>query len=184
MSELLKEARRKILMMIGLGTLEKINDSTPIQKVQTAMLEDEVHTDYDRMQEYGFTSVPLPGCQAVVACVGGARDNGVIIATEDRRYRPKDLAEGEVVLYDTHGNFIKLQADGKIIIRSFLNVTIEAPNVTLTGNLQVNGNITANGNIKDLNTGSGRSMASMRTIYNTHTHPETGSTTTSPNQAM
>ncbi len=184
MNPLVQELKRKIAMAIGLGNLDKINDNAPLQKVQVSMLEDETHSDYDRIQEYGFTSVPLPGCQAVVVCVGGGRDNGIVVGTEDRRHRLKDLQPGEVAIYNNLGNFIKLKADGTMHVKSSHNVQVEAPTVTITGNLNVQGNITANGNITDTATGSGRSMASMRTIYNTHTHPETGSTTTSPNQGM
>jgi phage baseplate assembly protein V len=184
MSQLVQELKRKIAMAIGLGDLTKINDNAPLQKIQVNMLEGETHSDYDRVQEYGFTSVPLPGAQAVVVCVGGGRDNGIVVGTEDRRHRLKNLEAGEVAIYNNLGNFIKLKADGTMHVLSSHNVQVEAPTVTITGNLQVNGNIVANGNITDQNTGSGRSMASMRSLYNSHTHTETGSTTNPASPSM
>ena len=45
-----------------------------------------------------MTSHPLPGADALVLAVGGIRQHPVILI-DDRRYRVRELAEGEVCLY-------------------------------------------------------------------------------------
>ncbi|WP_431477838.1 phage baseplate assembly protein domain-containing protein [Massilia eburnea] len=56
----------------------------------------------------GFTSVPKPGAEGVVVFVGGNRDHGLVIAVEDRRFRLKGLASGEVAIYDDQGQKVHL----------------------------------------------------------------------------
>lgn len=77
-------------------------------------------------------------------------------------------------------------------------VTIDTPLTTCTGNLTVNGGITCTGTYGatggkiqtpgDIKSTGGevgdkiRNISADRTIYNSHTHPETGSTTSAPTQ--
>jgi len=59
------------------------------------------------------------------------------------------------------------------------DTTIDAPNVLMTGNLFVDGDINDNA---QTNT---KTMADMRTTYNSHTHPgDSGGTTGTPNQPI
>lgn len=195
LERVLKEVKHKVLMMLGVGIIETVDDGPEIQRNQVTILDGETHGDYDRFQEFGFSSVPLPGCQAVIACVGGARSHGLIIATDDGRYRPVDLAPGETILYNYLGDYIKIDKDRKITVvantevdvtapivkvNASTRVDITSPQVNMTGNLQVDGNITCDGNVSD---GDG-SMTEMRGTYNSHTHAENGSTTNAPNQLM
>lgn len=74
------------------------------------------------------------------------------------------------------------------------NTTVTSPTVTVNAStkvkldtplLEVTGAITATGNISDTN--GTKSMAAMRSVYNTHTHPENGTgggTTSQPNQSQ
>jgi phage gp45-like len=59
--------------------------------------------------------------------------------------------------------------------------------MNLLGNLAVTGNIGATGNIIDTTGSNSKTMANIRSTYNTHTHPETGDgggTTLVPNQTI
>ena len=67
--------------------------------LRLSLLEGEETEGVPQMQEYGFASKPLEGCAALAAFQGGNRDHGVVVATEDPRYRPQGLEPGEVVLY-------------------------------------------------------------------------------------
>ncbi len=94
--------------------------------------------------------------------------------------------------------FIKIADDGTITITSAVKVTIDCPDTEITGDVQINGGLTHTGTYGSSggaittpgtiqSTGSDvidqvRSMAADRTIYNGHTHPETGSVTQPPNQ--
>lgn len=164
--KLTEDMRNRVRLMVGRAVLSVISDGTAIQTAQARLLADEVQDDVERVQEYGFTSVPKPGAEAVIAFVGGNRDHGLIIAVDDRRYRLKGLASGEVALYDDLGQKVHLTRSG---------IVIDSPQVSMTGNLLVAGSIVAQGNISDQGS---KSMAGMRTVFNNHVHtdPQGGST--------
>ena len=105
-------------MGVARGVLRRIDDSTTIQTVQTALLAGEVRSAIERFQEYGFSSVPFEEAEVVVVFPGGNRDHGLGIACEDRRYRLKSLAPGEVALYDDLGKTIIFRRDGRLEIRA------------------------------------------------------------------
>lgn len=105
---------RRIRLMVGRAIIRLVNDATKVQEAQVTLLEDETRAGVERFQEYGFTSVPLPGAEAVMVSVSGNRDHGVIIAVDDRRYRLKGLASGEVAIYTDEGDTIVLKR-GRLI---------------------------------------------------------------------
>ena len=47
---------------------------------------------------YGITSHPLKGADALVLAVGGIRQHPIVLI-DDRRYRVRELEEGEVCIY-------------------------------------------------------------------------------------
>ena len=55
--------------------------SEPVQRVQLSGLADETLQDLEQLQEFGFTSAPPEGTEAVVIPLGGATSHGVIVAT-------------------------------------------------------------------------------------------------------
>jgi phage baseplate assembly protein V len=93
-----------------------VRDSVKLQAVQVRLSGNEVRDDIERIQEYGFSSVPLPGAEGVALAVGGNRDHLVIVAMDDRRYRPTGQAGGEVSLYNHTGASVALKADGSIVV--------------------------------------------------------------------
>lgn len=96
---MMDDLRNRVRLTVGRAILSLVSDSKAIQTAQARLLAGETQDDAERIQEYGFTSVPLPGAEGVMVFVGGQRDHGLIIATDDRRYRVKGLAGGEVALY-------------------------------------------------------------------------------------
>ena len=66
----------------------------------------------ERLQEYGFTSVPQVGAESVFVALGGSRSNTVVVAVEDRRYRLKGLSGGEVALYDDQDQVVHIKRNG------------------------------------------------------------------------
>lgn len=172
--------QRRVRLMVGRGIINLVDDSLKEQGVQISLLADEVR-DVERYQEYGFTSVPHPDCEAVCVFVGGNRDHGIIIATGDRRYRLKSLESGEVAIYTDEGDKVHLKRNNLIeietetlLVKAGTKVRFETPLVEATGE------------IIDRCGTDGRSMDSMRTIYDSHVHPEndSGGPTDSPNQTM
>ena len=101
--------------MIGRGTVTNSEDGGPVRKLQVRIHDDELHDNVTQVQEYGFASRPLAGCDALLSFIGGDRTAGIVHGTNDQRYRPKNLQPGDVVVYDWRGNWIKLSAAGVTI---------------------------------------------------------------------
>lgn len=100
--------------LVSRAVLRLANDSKKLQLVQLGVLDGETRNEVERFQNYGFTSVPKEGAEAVVIFAGGDRDHGLCIAVDDRRYRLKDLGAGEVAVYNDAGARILLKASGEI----------------------------------------------------------------------
>lgn len=188
--KLTESLRGKVQLMVGRAILSAINDGGAIQTVQAQLLADEVQDDAERIQQYGFSSVPLAGAEGVLVFVGGNRDHGLVIATDDRRYRKKGLQAGEVCLYTDEGDSIVFNR-GKIVrVTAGTQVEVTAPVVTIKAATKVRMEtplLEVTGDIKDKCDSSGKTMAGMRTTYNTHTHNENnaaGGSTQQPNQTM
>lgn len=97
----------------------------------------EDYTDKELFQDYGFCSSPLPEAEGIMLYIGSA-DNAVVIATEDRRYR-LTLVNGEVGLYTDEGDYVHLKRNKTIVIHSGNEIDIEAATkVNITGTSQVN----------------------------------------------
>ena len=117
---LLEPIRRSLQLILGRAVVRAIYDDGEIQRLQISLLKGELRDQIDRVQNYGFTSHPQPGAQAI-AVFGGNRANGVVIAVDDRRYRLKSLKPGEVALYTDEGDSIVLGRENeiKIITKKF-----------------------------------------------------------------
>lgn len=166
-SKLAAPIARRVRLMIGRGVWQGGDDTPKMQTGQISLLADEVRDNVERVQQYGLTSMPHPGAEAVVVSVGGNRDHGLAIAVDDRRHRPTGLQPGEVALYTDEnatgdGHRIALKRDqklelrgadlnakmtGAVAIESGTTATIKAPTqVNLDTPLTtVSGNITTGG---------------------------------------
>ena len=96
---LINPLKNKIFLLLGRGILTVINNSELTQKIQIIALNEETISDMERFQEYGFESYPLEKAEVLAAFFNGNRDHGIAVCVHDRRYRPKDLIEGEVAIY-------------------------------------------------------------------------------------
>jgi phage baseplate assembly protein V len=126
--------------MVAPALVERVDDATKMQACQISLSEGEVRADVEHPQNYGFTSVPFAGAEATVVCVGGRRDHCIVLTVDDRRYRLKGLAEGEVALYTDQGDKIVLGRGGNITITASSKVTVNAPLVEVPS-----GDVTAQG---------------------------------------
>lgn len=114
LQKLIAPLRTRIANMVGRCIVRLVNDQTGVQSVQIVLLEGETRDDVERVQQYGFTSVPVAGAEGVAVFVGGRRDHGLVIAADDREGRKTGLAAGEVAVYHRDGASIHLKSDGSI----------------------------------------------------------------------
>lgn len=127
LNRFLAPIKNRIYLLIGRAVLKAVKASEGTILVQVSGLKDETITDMEYLQNYGFTCYPKVGsAETVNLFVNGGRDNGVTILVHDREYRPTDLAEGEVCVYDLNDSRITLKKDKSIIIKSGKEVHITA----------------------------------------------------------
>ena len=188
---LTEDWRNKVKLMVGRAILSAINDGGGAQTVQVQLLDGEGIDDVERIQEYGFSSCPPAGSEGVFLSVGGNRDHGLIIATENRQFRVNGKKSGEMVIYDDLGQKVYLTRGGIVIEGAGLPVTIkDTPLVTITAGTKVRCEtpiLECTGRIIDHCDDSPQSLDEMRDIYNKHTHNENlvkGGPTEKPNEEM
>lgn len=121
---------RRVMMIVGRGRITTTDDTGPVQITQVRLGADELRDQTPRLAEYGFTSFPQPGADAVVVFLGGDRSNGCIIATGDRRFRLTSLAPGEVALYDDLDQAVHLTRTG-IVVSSPTKIRFAAPEIEI-----------------------------------------------------
>ena len=134
--------RNRVALMIGRAVVNLVDDSTKMQLLQLSILAGETRDRIERFQNYGFTSHPQTDAEAVIVCIGGTRDRAIAIAVDDRRYRLKNLAAGEVALYSDEGDYVKFKRGRIVEIIAGNEINITCPAVTITGDLTVTGTLT------------------------------------------
>ena len=135
MNNIINTIKRKIFLMIGRGIIAAINNSEGTQKIQITALNGETITDIERFQNYGFESYPKTEAEALVNFLNGNRDHGIASVVHDRRYRPTDLTEGDVRVYNWKGNKITFTDTG-ITIEDVVNsnkVEMTSDEINITG---------------------------------------------------
>jgi len=147
--------KRRILCMIGKCIISAVNDSREIQTTEIQYLSGKTIANVERLQEYGFTSVPPSDSEGAVLFLGGNQQHGIVVATDSSQYRLKGLPGGAVALYNDSGDYVKL---------TYAKIEVHADEITL---------------------GDGSSFKrlmneEMISPYNTHTHTDPASGSTGP----
>jgi phage baseplate assembly protein V len=127
--QVLRDVARRVQMMLARAVLAGVSDAGGLQVLQLRLMAEEVKDGVERVQQYGLTSVPHAGAEAVVLFAGGNRDHGIVVAIDDRRYRLRGLANGEVALYDDQGQSIVLRRDRIEVTAP--RVVINSPSISM-----------------------------------------------------
>lgn len=153
--------------------------------VQGEGLADEKLLEAELFQQFGFTSVPPKGTMFVSLPVGGKTAHSIVVATEHGTYRLKILKSGEAALYSQEGAYVAVR-QGKVVEAVCDDFIVTAKNGVQfkTPKVETTGLIKAAGDITDQSGSGGKSMASMRSSFDSHDHNETGTRTSKPNQLM
>ena len=97
---LLAPLRRRVMLMIGRAVVRLVDDTPRRQRVQLEALSGELLDDVERWQQYGVTSHPPVGSEAVVLALGGMRQHAAAVVVEDAGARTHPAAQvGETRLY-------------------------------------------------------------------------------------
>lgn len=105
----------RVSAMIGRVALKGITEAHGLRLVQVVVREGEVRDGVEHFEPYGYTGYAPPGAEGVLVHVGGVGGHPILLVLADRRYRPKDLSEGEVALWSKFAQLFKLDKNGDII---------------------------------------------------------------------
>jgi len=182
---LTRDIRQRVRDLARFAVLTLVDDTTGLQSAQVSTLAGETRSGA-HLQEYGLQSVPFEGAEAVALALGGDKAHTVIICVDDRRYRLKNMEQGEVALYTDQGDYVWIKRDGHLVLHASTDVTIDAPSATFTGDLTVDGALTVQKDLavsgaadvtKDLTVNGAGGIAaphgdmnSMGTVLHSHVH--------------
>ncbi len=167
----LEQLAQRVRNMLGRGIIRLVDDAAQQQLVQVQLYAGETRDRVERIQDYGFTAVPLDGAEAFYAALGGRRDHIVIFRADDRRHRMSGLQPGESAHHNHLGDYIKIR-NGRIIeVVAGSEVTVTAPSVVVNGDTTINGNLQVNGTIDATDQIASATGVSTGTVQlGTHTH--------------
>lgn len=179
--KLMSPLARRLQNLVARGTVVLSAAGKKMQSLQLQLLAGEVADGVEHFEPYGYTARPKPGAEAVTIFVDGDRSHPITIVVADRRYRLQGLQEGEVAIHDDQGQKVHLTRSGIVVDGGGHLVKItNAPKVRVETDLE------CTGQIKDLcDLAAGKTMSSMRSTYNSHTHNDPqGGTVAGPNSTM
>ncbi|WP_419657670.1 putative phage baseplate assembly protein V [Desulfosarcina variabilis str. Montpellier] len=168
-NRLLAPIARRVRLMARRAVVRLVYDDPRMQELQLAIFAGEVRDKVERWQDYGMTSHPHPGAEALVLALGGNTDHGATVRVDDRRYRLVGLSQGEVAIYDDQGQVVHLMRDNtihvygtdhlvadvgadavitcpEVTVTASTQVTLDTPLVQCTQNMSVGGNLSVTGN--------------------------------------
>jgi phage baseplate assembly protein V len=114
------------------GTVLGVDDSAEIQVIKVEMLAGEIR-NVRRLQQYGLTTVPLAGSESVHITLNGDRGRTVMLAVDDRRYRPLDLQPGDSCLYTHEGTLVHLRQGQQVYVEGASQVLVKSADIVLDG---------------------------------------------------
>ena len=146
-NSLLETAGRTMHQMVRM-TLNSANDGPMMQELSFDGMFSEGRKIVERIQQCGFTSMPLPrdaqkagsnivndlkgaAAEGIAVFLGGQRNHPVVIAVDDRRHRPMGLKPGENAQYDDQGQMTLLRRDGVYLVSTDDDGSGSAPAATM-----------------------------------------------------
>ncbi|OCG24721.1 hypothetical protein A9G11_03445 [Gilliamella sp. wkB108] len=186
----MRKVLNKIMNIVSRGYITFSDSASKCQTLQIKMSGGELKSDVEHIEQYGFTSRPLDGAEAVALFLDGDKSHGVILTAGDRRYRIKSLKHGEVAIYTDEGDYITFNRNNEInvktkkfIINADDTIELNTKNLVVKASSGTNFDtplLKSTGEIEDKTS----TISNIRTTYNGHTHNETNSITQTPNQKM
>ncbi len=139
--------KRRIISMVTRAIVVDVIEDLQRQAIQIAGESNESGDNIERFQQYGFSSVPPNGSEAILAALNGNLGKRIAIAVEKKELRPQGDSL-DVFIYHAEGHSIQLTKDGKCIIsvtdailEATSSFTIISPETLIQGPLHVTGGI-------------------------------------------
>lgn len=108
-NRLIEPIKNRLMLMINRATVDIVDDSGSIQSQQVKVLAGETKSKVPSVHQFGFSSNPPPGSDAIMISVNGNRENSVIIGHENREFRFTNLEEGDSIQYNKEGKFVHVK---------------------------------------------------------------------------
>jgi hypothetical protein len=133
----LTEMSGRIMHMAARVTLNVGDDLKMMQEMFIDGMNSDMRKAVERIQSFGFSSVPLPrdepekqqpgsiggieqpkgpAAEGIALFLGGQRNHPVIIGIDDRRHRPMGMKPGENAQYDDQGQMTLLRRAGLFLL--------------------------------------------------------------------
>ncbi|EPN2708652.1 phage baseplate assembly protein V [Vibrio cholerae] len=174
--------RRRVYSMLGRALVTGVIEGLQRQNLQLRIENDESADNIERFQNYGMTSYPPIGSEAIVMALKGSLDQRVAIAVEKKDLRPKG-EPNDVIVYHAEGHQIRLTSNGQIIVtatdvilEAASSFTIISPETLIQGPLHVTGGIStdlgifATGGITSASVVGGSDLTAGNVSYLGHKH--------------
>ena len=154
---------RRVLFVFGLGKINLVDDSGPIQTAQATIGFEMTIDGVPMMYPFGFSSNPPIGSDFAYGMIGGdpSKMTGHSTSKPDVRY--KNLVAGGAVMYDSRGRFIVMTENEILVFGNGSPIRIEG-NTIISGNLNVTGDITDRSGTNNV------TAKQLRDKYNAHVH--------------
>lgn len=144
--------RDRVKNLAARGLVVLADSARKLQALQVRLLAGELKDGMEHLEQYGYTSCPLEGAEALALFLGGDRSHGVVIVAADRRYRLKGLKPGEVAIYTDEGDRIHLKR-GRVVeietvtlrVKASEGIHFDTPEITQTGRIVSEGDQVAGG---------------------------------------
>ena len=115
----------------------EVDDTGPQQLVTVKGLPGELMLLPYRAQYFGASGNPPPGSDGLALLIGGRPDQAVLIGIEHQDHRPKNIGVGEKVLYNAHGDIIKIfKEEIEVVTKTF---RVKADTIILDGEVHLGG---------------------------------------------
>ena len=150
MMQMIDQLRNRIRLLVGraiIGAVHSAGSDNGLS-IDVSLAGGEQHTDVPLMQHYGLSAKPRKDAEAVIIFLGGARDNGIAIATQGKTSSLPSLNDGEVALYSEFGQTIILKKDGSVSVtpKSGKGISLNS-DVVISGDLSVSKGISASDDV-------------------------------------
>lgn len=187
MLEMFDRLSQRVLLTIARALVTVVRDTDGIQIMQVKLSATETRDGLPRFADFGFSSNPPAGSDALVAFVAGDRSKGIVIGTCHQQSRPQGLSPGESILHSQDGKSVYLTASEGIVVdaKGQPVVVNNASDVTwnCTGKFKLVAPggvefdtplVKSTGDMQDNFETNPHTLADMRQISNEHTHPVKG----------